>query len=104
MPKFVIHFMNPESRRKSILADVPKIWKLAELAATHVPVHVCEVSSKEKVLESMQMGRWSPSPESRDRMRAAGIERASMMKGDVVEDLNEGNFWQVVPHGLWKLS
>jgi hypothetical protein len=93
MPKYKVWYAKEPTFRSRNL-----YWM--DLAKTHTPLIEIEASDLENVYCRMQAENWSPNGESREMIKSLGLHHTSMSVGDVVEDLEDGAYHQVMSCGF----
>jgi hypothetical protein len=78
--------------------------KVLDIVSQYVPVMRLWEENLDDVYFFMQGENWSPNGEARQAIQDLGLSHTSMMIGDVIEDLDTGEFFMVNIFGFSLLT
>lgn len=100
---YEVYYQTPETFRNvgGMMIDEITLDKLAE---THRKVRTIDVKTPDEAFYEMQGEVWSPNGEARELILSLGLRHTSMSSGDVLHDLETGDYMICAPIGWKKLS
>lgn len=89
-----------------ITADPPQLFAVGRLGETHILVRELEAPSLDAVYHRMQVETMKSQEFTAfsDEIQAKGLTHTSMSAGDVIEDINEGVFYECDVMGWRRLD